>query len=293
MMITDALPDSDIALPLQQHPDFARALQHMGVAATPTTIRVGAKRIGHALLVNRRIAGVARVGLVSQGPIWLASAQVAHRADAYAAYARQGVRLVNACAGDDVALGGARYHRIVTAATVAELDLAGDDSARRAGMSVKWRNRLSRAERWGVRWRSTHYDPGDNDWLLAEEASQRKAKHYRNLSLSFTRAWAAANPGKSRLFVAYDGRQRIAAMLFLIHGRVASYHIGWSGQLGREAMAHNLLFDRAAGWLAERGVTRLDLGTIDTESAPGLARFKLGTGARAVALGGTWLNLRG
>jgi hypothetical protein len=41
--------------------------------------------------------------------------------------------------------------------------------------------------------------------------------------------------------------------------------------------------------LARRGITRLDLGTLDTEAAPGLARFKLGSGAAARALGGTWL----
>ena len=52
--------------------------------------------------------------------------------------------------------------------------------------------------------------------------------------------------------------------------------------------AHNLLMWRAALWLARQGHRRLDLGPIDTANAPGLARFKLGIGAHARRLGGTW-----
>ena len=62
---------------------------------------------------------------------------------------------------------------------------------------------------------------------------------------------------------------------------------GWNFRLVLNA--HNLLLARAAKWFAGRGVRGLDLGTIDTVNAPGLARFKLGVGARAKKLGGTWL----
>ncbi|MCL3883678.1 hypothetical protein [Marivita sp. GX14005] len=42
-------------------------------------------------------------------------------------------------------------------------------------------------------------------------------------------------------------------------------------------------------WLAARGYTTLDLGTLT--GPPGLDRFKLRSGARRTALGGTWLRL--
>jgi hypothetical protein len=48
---------------------------------------------------------------------------------------------------------------------------------------------------------------------------------------------------------------------------------------------------RAAEALAAEGLRWLDLGTVDTEAAPGLARFKLGTGARLRRLGATCLVL--
>ncbi|MEY8843073.1 GNAT family N-acetyltransferase, partial [Cribrihabitans sp. XS_ASV171] len=77
--------------------------------------------------------------------------------------------------------------------------------------------------------------------------------------------------------------------LILIHGQSATYHVAHTTQQGRATSAHNLLLWEAATWLAARGLTRLDLGPVETEHSPGLARFKLGTGARARALGGTWL----
>ena len=48
----------------------------------------------------------------------------------------------------------------------------------------------------------------------------------------------------------------------------------------------------AAEELRKTGVQKIDLGTLDTVNAPGLARFKLGSGARAEPLGGTWLSSR-
>jgi hypothetical protein len=43
--------------------------------------------------------------------------------------------------------------------------------------------------------------------------------------------------------------------------------------------------------LRAEGVLWLDLGQVDTEAAPGLARFKLGTGADLRRLGATCLVL--
>jgi hypothetical protein len=50
---------------------------------------------------------------------------------------------------------------------------------------------------------------------------------------------------------------------------------------------------RAMTHFAGLGVRMLDLGLIDTERAAGLARFKLGAGARPLALGATSLNAPG
>ena len=46
----------------------------------------------------------------------------------------------------------------------------------------------------------------------------------------------------------------------------------------------------AARQLAEEGVGRINLGLLDTETTPGLARFKLGAGATPLKTGGTWIG---
>jgi hypothetical protein len=53
-----------------------------------------------------------------------------------------------------------------------------------------------------------------------------------------------------------------------------------------------ILLWQAAVWLAGQGTRTLDLGAVDTVSAAGVARFKLGTGATARPLGGTWAGVR-
>ena len=40
--------------------------------------------------------------------------------------------------------------------------------------------------------------------------------------------------------------------------------------------------------LKKAGVKTLDLGGIDTEAGPGLARFKIGTGGEVLSLSGSW-----
>ncbi|RYG91739.1 GNAT family N-acetyltransferase [Loktanella sp. IMCC34160] len=291
MQITDALPDPQLPLPLQQHPQFAQTLCAMGRDACCLTLRSGPHRLGHAVMVARNTLVMGRFGLVSQGPYWANPPTIAERIDGFRGLSAQGVRLINATSGEDGALTDAGFRKVMTAAHIAQLDLRGGEDARRARMDVKWRNRLSRAERSGLRWRSLRYEGEADHWLLAEEARQQKAKKYKGFPPAFSAAWATQNPGKARLFVAYDGRERVAAMLFLMHGPVATYQIGWNGAIGREMHAHNLLLARASDWLADRGIRRIDLGTIDTEAAPGLARFKLGSGAEAIPLGGSWLRL--
>ena len=55
--------------------------------------------------------------------------------------------------------------------------------------------------------------------------------------------------------------------------------------------SHHRILMQAAQDFAAMGLTTLDLGQIDTARAPGLARFKWGSGARIIATGGTWLRI--
>jgi len=182
---------------------------------------------------------------------------------------------------------------LVSPASVAEIDLRLPVETRRAALHQKWRNRLTvvdsrlRANALRLTRQNMPIDP--NHWLLQAEAQQQRRRGYQSWPASLTLAYAAENPGQAKLFTVFQGRDPIAAMLFLRHGRGASYHIGHTTARGRAASAHTLLLWHAANWLAAKGHDRLDLGLINTEDSPGLARFKLGAGAHARALGGTWI----
>ena len=71
---------------------------------------------------------------------------------------------------------------------------------------------------------------------------------------------------------------------------MATWQIGVARAEGRRLNAMNLLLWEAMGWLSDEGHETLDLGTLNTQDSPGLARFKLGTGAMAQRQGGTWLH---
>jgi hypothetical protein len=154
-----------------------------------------------------------------------------------------------------------------------------------AGMAGKWRNRLIRAEGSVTPRRG---DAGTLDRLLAAEAGQRARRRYRALPAAFSRALPQ---GALWLWEWRQGGEMGAAMGFVVHGTSATYHLGWGSEAARARGVHGLMLTHAARALAAEGVRWLDLGAVDTEGAPGLARFKLGTGARLRPLGATVLVL--
>lgn len=280
----DATP-SVPPLPLQQSPEFRAALAAMGI---------GSERIslgpGDALLQSRILPVLGPVGLISRGPVWRDIPEAGAVRDDLA---RVGFPvLINAEARQDAVLRAAGLLRVMTPATLAVLDLRGGAAAIRARMHGKWRNRLVRAEGSALRFRRTTLPDARAAWVLEAEALQRRAQGYRGLPPTLALAFGQATPGAAVLYEALEDGAPVAGIVVLRHGAMATYFLGVTTQAGRAANAHTFLLARAAFECAAEGVLTLDLGTLDTQSAPGLARFKLGSGAQAVPLGGTWLYAR-
>lgn len=289
------------AAPLQQSLEYQRACALSG--ATPCCYRLvdrSGRLLGAALGLVRRVPMLGEALLLSRGPLWAPDLPDESRAAGLAELldiTGRRFRLVAVTAdpvgGDDPMVANG-WLQTTTAGTLARIDLDGSEADLRARLNGKWRNRLGRAEGAGLKVRHSPMLADVTHPLLVEEARQARQRRYRRLPAAFTRDWCAANGQDStRLFVAeWEGRT-IAAMLFLLHGGGASYHIGWSGADGRRTNAHNLLLWRAMTWMAGRGIRFLDLDSIDTRAAPGLARFKLGAGAQALQLGATWIRAPG
>jgi hypothetical protein len=262
---------------LFQHPLFAATLSRLGAA--PETVDTPD---GPVLLTLRRLGPLRLAAALRAPPLSEAALRVLRR---------HGLRL---CEPEgEGGLRAAGFRQVMTPAHVAELDLTGSLADRRARMERKWRGHLNRAGRAGLMLRDLAFQGAAADWLIDREGAMRAARRYHALHPDFARAWAATAPEAARLFVADLDGSPVAAMLMLRHGRRATYHLGWSGPEGRAVSAHHLLLTHAAGWLADRGVTTLDLGTVDSSGNPGLAAFKTGSGARLRPLGGSWLAIPG
>ncbi|WP_372529410.1 lipid II:glycine glycyltransferase FemX [Parvularcula marina] len=183
-----------------------------------------------------------------------------------------------------------RLRRVVSPYHTVLLDLTQDEEALLAEADGKWRNRLRAAEKAGLTVNPLGRRAEQYKWLLEAERRQQKRLGYRALSPLMVPAWQE-KAGKDSVigFEAKLGAERVAGMLLFRHGATATYHIGWASKSGRDANAMNLLLWQSIRQLKKKGVTMLDLGGVDTDHAPGVARFKLGTGGRLISQSGTWL----
>lgn len=266
-------------VPLPQSPEFAAALDRLG---QPMARHAEGGVTWQAAL--RRLGQFGAVPVVSRGPLGTS----ADRLDWLAR--RRGAMLLEAEDLPAPALRSAGFWPLVTPASLAILPL-GPVPAMRAGLHQKWRNRLVRAETAAFEIREGPLMQGH--WLMRAEARQARARGYRGLPERVLNAFAAANPGKTRVFEARLGAQPIAGVLVLRHGAMATFQTGHATQDGRRLNATNRLLWCAMTWLGAQGHAALDLGMVNTDDAPGLARFKLGTSARVHRLSGSWLRVPG
>ncbi|RVU39518.1 GNAT family N-acetyltransferase [Hwanghaeella grinnelliae] len=183
----------------------------------------------------------------------------------------------------DEAASSRSLHRIMDGYESAWLNLTKPEEALRAGLNQKWRNQLVQAEKAGL----TVEEGGDPAWLLAAYEDQRRNRRYKGPSA----ALLGVLPRSKMLTLHCLGADGVAmaGVLFIRHGLDATYQVGWTGEEGRTANAHNLLLWEGVKRLKVEGVRGLDLGGIDAEKMPGIAHFKQGLGGEAFHCAGVYL----
>ncbi|MEL6570408.1 MAG: GNAT family N-acetyltransferase [Pseudomonadota bacterium] len=274
--------------PLQQHPQFAAALA--GIGRPMDTIKL--PRSGRAQIMSREIWPTRRaIRLVSRGPVWDMTPSQAIQWEGLLTLRNAGVQLINNESIPAEIMLAAGYRQIITPATIALLDLRGSYGEWLSAMTAKWRNALRKAEYAGLTLSVEGFHRASHKWILDADLRQQSRKGIRALPPALTQSYAVMNHDATLVVTAMDRDTPVAAMIFLRHGPSATYHVGWTSVAGRAANAHNLCLSTAMGVLADAQVETVDLGVIDTENAAGLARFKLGSGAKPQRLGGTWLLL--
>ena len=261
-------------------------------------IRVAGRLAGLAQFTCRRLFGAVHVATCTRGPVWIDPPEEEARSDAYRRLKREiplpwprGVFLTPDHGGAEAALlSRARLDRVMSPFSTAFLDLDRPLEDLRAGMQGKWRNRLKAAEKSGIKIAPGATGGPQLTWLMERERAQQRRHRYRAAPGPLMTAWQTESTGRDGLvlLLARQAAETVGAMLFLVHGRTALYHIGWTSEEGRSAGAHNLLLWKAISQLKGRGIRTLDLGGVDTGPGAGIARFKLGTGAQVRTLCGTW-----
>ncbi len=285
-------PDQQRNLPgtaLQQCSTYADVMTAFGCETVLADIHTSGALLGRARIYLRRF-GPFRIAWLPRGPVWTDAATTTLRRRALSALPRAAPwRAVWAIGGES----GVARHGLPVArgCDMAELDLTPCAADRRAAQHGKWRNRLKRAENAGLTITARRLSLPQDAALLAYETAQRQTRGYAALPHVFTEKWTQLAPEQTLIVVAEENGTPLGFMLMLLHAPIATYHIGWSGPRGRALNVHNLLLWRASQDLATRGYTRLDLGRTDTARTPGIARFKMGTGAAAKTLGPTTLCL--
>jgi lipid II:glycine glycyltransferase (peptidoglycan interpeptide bridge formation enzyme) len=284
---------------LQQAWLYGEALNALGVSVQRAMVWEDGRLLAVAQFMCKRVLGYLSVASCTRGPVWHPDVTPPQRAAIYKRL-RQTLPVprlkVVLFSPDQIALEvdpaeTQGLSRVMTGYSTVLLDLKHSLPTLKAGLEGKWRNRLNKAlatEK--IRF---HVQPSLKrcEWLLGKELDQREAKKFHGLPTEFVQAYIAAAADHRQAFVvAYAelGKNTIAGMLFLIHGQVASYHMGWADEEGRQLSAHNALLWESVAYLQAMGIELLDLGGVNTHDLPGISRFKLGTGGRAVTLAGTY-----
>ena len=283
---------------LQQDWAYGSCMKAMGVACVRGRVEAEGRTVAIAQFIGRRLVGVASLLLCSRGPVWTESLNAADKAEVYrqlraslpALRPRFAFFTPEESAGDGVGL--SPWRRVMTGYSTVTLDLTQSREALRAAFDGKWRNRLVAAETAGLTVQRLGANPAQWRWLLEQEESMREQRGVEGLPSGFIERYIQArkSAAQTALTLRADHQgERVAAMMFLLHGTAATYQVGWSDETGRRLNAHNLLLWQDIEALQQRGVRLLDLGGVNTQRSAGIARFKLGTGGRVLSLAGTYL----
>ena len=285
------------AASLQQDSAYGVAMQKLGVPVFRAQVELDGAPVALAQFIVRQFGSLGAVALCTRGPIWLKPLSPVDEAQVYAAIKKtiplRGLRLV--LFTPEITVGQAHglspWRRVLTGMSTVMLDLTPSVDSLRAQLDKRWRHRLVGGEASEMTIHRVGTNPSQFRWVLETEMQQRRKKGLEGLPMEFFEHYVAsrAQTAKTILTLRADmGRDRIAAMMFLIHGEAAIYHVGWTTDKGRDLHVHNLLLWKAIEELKSRGIRKLDLGGVNTIRSAGIARFKMSTGGEVITLAGTY-----
>lgn len=286
------------AAALQQDWAYGSSLMMLGVPVLRARVEQEGQPVAQAQFIVRKWGNLGAVALCTRGPLWLHALSPKEEAQVYAALKKslplKGIRFmaVTPEVPQGKAHGLSPMRRIMSGMSTVMLDLSPPMETLRAQLDRRWRHRLVGGEGSEMTIHRMGTNAGQYRWLLDAEMQQRTDKKLDGLPVTFFDNYVQSRkqPAKNILTLRADvGRDRIAAMMFLIHGEAATYQVGWTSDKGRDLHAHNLILWRGMEELKSRGIRTLDLGGVNTIRSAGIARFKMSTGGQVLTLAGTYI----
>ncbi len=278
---------------MQQHWTYGASMRAPGMSVHRAEVIVDGRTVAMAQFVCRRYAFVLGVALCTRGPLWLTElpdtlkSRIQRELKRTLPLRRPRFTLLSPDLNDPAHPSMASLTRVLTGYSTVIVDLSPSMTQLRAGLHTYWRNRLRYAEKSGLHIAHVGTAPHEYRWVLEEERRQRERKQFYSLPLGFVDNYLDAGGSEAALILKAEYQSRpVAAMLFLIHGRSATYHLGWIHAQGRALNAHNLILWNAFEQLKQRGIDTLDLGGVNTHDLPGISRFKINTGGKVVTYAG-------
>ena len=283
--------------PLQQDWAYGSTMVSLGARVLRARVEADGVVVAQAQFIVRQYSKFLSFALCTRGPMWLQPLAAHDKAQVYRRLRQSlplgGLRFMVVTPDETLSedLGLPRFRRVMTGYSTVLLDISQPLDVLRANLDSRWRQPLSHAESAGLNVQRMGTNPGQYRWLLDAEMQQRAERNIDGMPLVWFERYAESRkqPSRNLLSLRADmARDRLAGMMFLIHGQAATYQVGWTTQAGRETNAHHLMLWRGIEALQERGVRLLDLGGINTQRSAGVARFKMATGGTVKQLAGSY-----
>lgn len=284
--------------PLQQDWAYGSTMLSLGARVLRVRVEADGVVVAQAQFIVRQYSQWLATALCTRGPLWLETLSAKDKAAVYRQLRQtiplRGLRFVAVTPDETLHkdLGLPRVRRVMSGYSTVMLDISQPPEVLRANLDGRWRQPLRIAEKSDLNVQRMGSNPGQYRWLLDAEMKQRAERHLDGMPLIWFERYAESRkqPGRCLLSLRADiGRDRLAGVMFLIHGQAATYQVGWNSDAGRDLHAHNLLLWRGIEALQERGIRTLDLGGVNTQRSAGVARFKIATGGVVKQLAGTYL----
>lgn len=280
--------------------DYARAVAPLyGQRPRWGLIRIGGREAGIVQMMEARFIGLHAL-TIDRGPLWFAGfGGVAHIRIFFDELNRQFPRrfgrrrrvipeipdspTVNGL------LGQAGFQNSGVKYTTMWLDLTKTEDELRQNLRGNWRSFLTKVERGPLE--IVWDDPlAHLPWMVQTCQADQIMRGYKGPKPRIMTALGKTFAAEGQLLIgrALLDNRAVAAILILCHGCSATYQIGWSDEDGRKHGGHYRLLWSALNELKSRGITDLDLGGINDDSATGVSAFKDGMGGQRVTLTGLY-----